>query len=88
MNEEGTKHKIGDLVYGFMSGLGVVIAVELREIEAPTMYLVKHMETGEEVWHLEQGIDKMKKMYDDWLKGLPVATMFDNLTKNTKKLKK
>ena len=84
MSEVGdTKYKVGDFVYGFADGLGVIIATELRDKETPRMYLVKHFENGQETWHFERGIDKMKKMYDDWLKGLPVGMMFDNLTKKT-----
>jgi hypothetical protein len=83
--QQDTKYKVGDLVYGFMSGLGVIVAVELREIEGPNLYLVKHMETGEENWHIENGIDKMKKMYDDWIAGKPVDVMFENLLKNANK---
>ena len=70
------------MVYGFMSGLGAVIAIKLTKDPTRTMYLVKNMETNEEVWHLERGIDKMKKMYDDWIAGKPVGIMFENYLKD------
>jgi hypothetical protein len=80
--QQDTKYKVGHLVYGFMSGLGTIVMVKLREeLDATPMYLVKHTETGEETWHLEQGIDKMTKMYDDWIAGMPVGIRFENLAK-------
>ncbi len=79
--QQDTKYKVGHLVYGFGDGLGVIITSELRDKETPRMYLVKHFENGQEIWRFERGIDKMTKMYDDWIVGMPVGIMFENLAK-------
>ena len=72
------KHAIGDIVAGYLSGLGIIIDFKYRG--DTEMFLVKHFDTGEEVWHHAHGIAKMKKQYANMLSG-NVQTLLDKFNK-------
>lgn len=77
---ESGEHKIGDMVFGYHSGLGIILSIKYEttiDSERLLMYLVKHFKTGEESWHLSIGIDKMKAMYQKVISEGKYKSLFD-----------